>query len=290
MFSGSIVALATPMSDDTSLLDFDNLAKLIENQISAGTSAIVVAGTTGEAATLTTDEKLELIKRSLDIANNRVPIIAGTGASSTIASIELTQKAKDLGVDACLLVTPYYNRPMQHGLIAHYKAIANSVAIPQILYNVPSRTATDLQVDTIASLAKEDNIIGIKEAVVDKTKWQQILANSNKDFILYSGDDASCAECIELGAKGVISVATNVAPIMMKNLCDYALEGNTKQANEVSSKLQPLFNALFVETNPIPVKYALKLKQSINSSLRLPLTELSERYKKLITQLVANYK
>jgi 4-hydroxy-tetrahydrodipicolinate synthase len=289
MFSGSIVALATPMNEDCSL-DFNSLEKLIENQITAGTDAIVVSGTTGESATLTTAEKLELIKRSLAIANNRVPIIAGTGTNSTAVSIELTQQAKDLGVDACLLVTPYYNRPMQHGLIAHYKSIANAVAIPQILYNVPTRTAVDLQVDSIASLSQEDNIIGIKEAVVDKNKWQQILENSTKDFVLYSGDDASCVECIECGAKGVISVAANIAPNMMHTMCEAVLEGKIEQANELNTKLQPLFDALFIETNPIPVKYALKLKQSINSGIRLPLTQLSDSHKKLITKLVANYK
>lgn len=277
MFSGSMVALVTPMRVDGSL-DSDCLHKLVEFHISNGTDAIVAVGTTGESATLTVEEHCDVIRQVVQQVNGRIPVIAGTGANSTTEAIELTQYAKDLGVDAVLLVTPYYNRPTQEGLFLHYKAIAEAVDIPQILYNVPSRTACDLLPETVARLADIPNIIGIKEATGDLSRVEQIKALCGDKLELYTGEDANAVDFILAGGQGVISVTANVAPAAMHEMCAAALTRNEIRARQINSDLGLLHKTLFVEANPIPVKWALTEMNLIPSGIRLPMTVLSERY------------
>ncbi|MDH5357335.1 MAG: 4-hydroxy-tetrahydrodipicolinate synthase [Gammaproteobacteria bacterium] len=277
MFSGSMVALVTPMRADGSL-DSDCLHKLVEFHISNGTDAIVAVGTTGESATLTVEEHCDVIREVVQQVNGRIPVIAGTGANSTTEAIELTQSAKDLGVDAVLLVTPYYNKPTQEGLFLHYKAISEAVDIPQILYNVPSRTACDLLPETVARLANIPNIIGIKEATGDLSRVEQIKALCGDKLELYTGEDANTVDFILAGGQGVISVTANVAPAAMHEMCAAALAGNEVRARQINNDLNLLHKTLFVEANPIPVKWALTEMDLIPSGIRLPMTVLSERY------------
>jgi len=277
MFSGSMVALVTPMREDGSL-DGDCLNNLIEFHITNGTKAIVAVGTTGESATLTVKEHCAVIKQVISQVKGRISVIAGTGANSTREAIELTQYAKDLGVDAVLLVTPYYNRPTQQGLYLHYKAIAEAVDIPQILYNVPSRTACDLLPETVARLANIKNIIGIKEATGDLSRVPQIKALCGDTIELYTGEDANIVDFILAGGQGVISVTANVAPALVQAMCAAALAGDEQAAREINKKLALLNKALFVESNPIPVKWALTEMGLIPSGIRLPMTLLSEKY------------
>ncbi|RKZ86655.1 MAG: 4-hydroxy-tetrahydrodipicolinate synthase [Gammaproteobacteria bacterium] len=277
MFSGSMVALVTPMRADGSL-DSDCLHKLVEFHISNGTNAIVAMGTTGESATLTVEEHCDVIRQVVSQVNGRIPVIAGTGANSTSEAIALTQHAKDLGVDAALLVTPYYNRPTQEGLFLHYKAIAEAVDLPQILYNVPSRTACDLLPETVARLADISNIVGIKEATGDLSRVAEIKALCSDKIELYTGEDANTVDFILAGGQGVISVTANVAPAAMHKMCAAALAGNEVQARQINSDLALLHQTLFVEANPIPVKWALNEMDLIPSGIRLPMTVLSERY------------
>ncbi|RKZ95201.1 MAG: 4-hydroxy-tetrahydrodipicolinate synthase [Gammaproteobacteria bacterium] len=277
MFSGSMVALVTPMRADGSL-DSDCLHKLVEFHISNGTNAIVAMGTTGESATLTVEEHCDVIRQVVSQVNGRIPVIAGTGANSTSEAIALTQHAKDLGVDAALLVTPYYNRPTQEGLFLHYKAIAEAVDLPQILYNVPSRTACDLLPETVARLADISNIVGIKEATGDLSRVAEIKALCSDKIELYTGEDANTVDFILAGGQGVISVTANVAPAAMHEMCAAALAGNEVQARQINSDLALLHQTLFVEANPIPVKWALNEMDLIPSGIRLPMTVLSERY------------
>ncbi len=277
MFSGSMVALVTPMREDGSL-DSDCLNNLIEFHITNGTKAIVAVGTTGESATLTVKEHCAVISQVVSQVNGRISVIAGTGANSTREAIELTQYAKDLGVDAVLLVTPYYNRPTQEGLYLHYKAIAEAVDIPQILYNVPSRTACDLLPETVARLANIKNIIGIKEATGDLSRVTQIKALCGDTLELYTGEDANIVDFILAGGQGVISVTANVAPALVQAMCAAALVGDEQGARDINKQLALLNKALFVESNPIPVKWALAEMGLIPSGIRLPMTLLSEKY------------
>jgi len=277
MFQGSIVALVTPMSEDGSV-DFDSLQQLVDFHVDSGTDAIVAMGTTGESATLSQQEHCTVLQQVVEFSNKRVPIIAGTGANSTTEAIELTKCALQAGADACLLVTPYYNKPTQEGLFLHYKAVAEAVAIPQILYNVPGRTAVDMLPETVKRLAGLPNIIGIKEATGDMERIKELLSLCPKDFYVWSGDDATALEAIFLGAKGDISVTANVAPKLMHEMCAAALDGNDVLANKLNQRLMPLHEKLFVEANPIPVKWALMEMSKIPKGIRLPLTILSTKF------------
>jgi 4-hydroxy-tetrahydrodipicolinate synthase len=274
MFRGSLVALVTPMEADGTL-HIESLRQLVEWHIENQTDAIVVLGTTGESPTLDWVERRLVIEQTLEQVNGRVPVIAGTGVNSTRESIHLTQQAMELGVDACLLITPYYNKPTQEGLYLHFKSIAESVPVPQILYNVPSRTACDLLPQTAARLADITNIIGLKEATGDISRVPTLLEQCNGKLDLYSGDDATGLEFMLAGGKGVISVTANVAPQDMHDLCAAALQGNKEVANELNQRLMPLHEKLFVESNPIPTKWALHQMGLIPSGIRLPLTPLS---------------
>lgn len=275
MFHGSLVALVTPMQADGTI-DFAALRRLVEWHLDNKTDGFVVIGTTGEAATLSTEEKSDVIKTVIELAERKVPIIAGTGTNSTATTIELTRNAMELGVDACLLVTPYYNRPSQTGLYQHYKAIAENVPIPQILYNIPKRTGCDLLPETVAKLAIIPNIVGIKEGMPERAK--QIITECGDSMDVFSGDDDTALEIMLAGGKGVISTTANVAPRAMHNLCVAALNHQATQAEEINLQLTPLFKALFVESNPIPLKWALSQMGMIPPGIRLPLTPLAENY------------
>ena len=270
-----MVALVTPMQADETV-DFDSLAKLVEFHIKNGTSAIVSMGTTGESATLDMEEHCEVMRRTVEMVAGRVPVIAGTGANSTSEAIRLTRCAREGGADACLLVTPYYNKPTQEGLFLHHKKIAESVEIPQILYNVPGRTVCDMQADTVARLAEIPNIIGIKDATGDLERLAEMQAKvKDSSFEFYSGDDGTGTEFMLRGGHGVISVTTNVAPKAMSDMCDAALAGNRELAERLNQPLTGLHDKLFLEANPIPVKWALYEMGLIPEGIRLPLTVLS---------------
>lgn len=276
--SGSIVALVTPMHagvEAETALDEHALARLIEFHIDNGTDGIVAVGTTGESPTLNEEDHLAVVRRVVELVKGRIPVIAGTGANSTHEAIRLTRHAKSVGVDACLLVTPYYNKPTQQGLYLHHKAVAEAVDIPQILYNVPSRTACDMQPATVARLARVPNIVGIKEATGDLTRLSAIREQCGKDFLLLSGDDATTCDFILQGGDGVISVTANVAPKLMHDLCVLAAAGDAAGAHAIDEKLQPLHRDLFVEANPIPVKWAVERMGLMDAGIRLPLTWLS---------------
>ncbi len=275
MFKGSMVAMVTPMYADGAL-DEDSLARLVDFHIENGTDAIVAVGTTGESATLDIPEHSYVIKRIVDLVAGRIPVIGGTGANSTSEAIELTQNAKDAGVDACLLVTPYYNKPTQEGLYLHFKAVAEAVAIDQILYNVPGRTACDMLPDTVVRLSAVPNIIGIKEATGNVQRASDIIGRCDDDFAVYSGEDHSGKEVMLAGGHGVISVTANVAPRLMHEMCNAALAGDRAAATEINDVLDPLHRELFIESNPIPVKWALEQMGLIETGIRLPLTWLSD--------------
>jgi len=277
MFRGSMVALVTPMHTDGSV-DFESLSKLVEFHIESGTSAIISMGTTGESATLDEKEHCEVIRRTVEMVNNRIPVIAGTGANSTTEAISLTKCAMQAGADACLLVTPYYNKPTQEGLYLHHKKIAESVPVPQILYNVPGRTAVDMLPETVERLSKISNIIGIKEATGDLSRLPQIRELCGDNFDIYSGDDETGTEFLLQGGDGVISVTNNIVPKAMAEMCEAALAGDRAKAEELNEPLTGLHNNLFVEANPIPVKWALIEMGKIPAGIRLPLTPLSEQY------------
>ncbi|TXI34828.1 MAG: 4-hydroxy-tetrahydrodipicolinate synthase [Aquipseudomonas alcaligenes] len=276
MISGSMVALVTPM-DAQGGLDWDALSKLVDFHLQEGTNAIVAVGTTGESATLDVHEHVEVIRRVVDQVAGRIPVIAGTGANSTREAVELTHNAKSVGADACLLVTPYYNKPTQEGLYQHFRHIAENVAIPQILYNVPGRTACDMLPETVERLSKVANIIGIKEATGDLQRAQDILNRVSFDFLVYSGDDATAVELMLMGGKGNISVTANVAPRAMAELCAAAMRGDAATARAINERLMPLHKNLFIESNPIPVKWALHEMGLMQDGIRLPLTWLSPR-------------
>lgn len=277
MIKGSIVALVTPMNGDGSL-DWDSLGKLVEWHIEQGTDAIVAVGTTGESATLDVDEHTHVIRYCVERAAKRIPIIAGTGANSTREAIELTEAAKAVGADACLLVTPYYNKPTQEGLYRHHMAIADAVQIPQILYNVPGRTACDMLPETAARLSAHPNIIGIKDATGNVERGAAMMEMCGETFLVFSGDDATAVELMLRGAQGNISVTANVAPRAMAALCSAAMAGEADRARAINKPLELLHRDLFLEANPIPVKWALQQMGMIPEGIRLPLTPLSEQF------------
>jgi len=283
MFRGSLVALVTPMRADGAV-DDESLARLVEFHVQNGTDGIVAVGTTGESATLDTEEHCGLIRRVVELAGGRIPVIAGTGANSTSEAIELTHCGKAAGADACLLVTPYYNKPTQEGLYRHFKAVAEAVDVPQILYNVPGRTACDLLPATAARLAAVPNIVAIKEATGNIERVTEILERTGGGFAVYSGDDATAREAILAGALGDISVTANVAPRLMHEMCALALAGDGEGARRLDERLMPLHKALFVESNPIPVKWALFAMDLIPEGIRLPLTPLSEDLRPAVRQ------
>jgi len=278
MIKGSIVALVTPMHDDGKV-DWESLDALLEMHVKAGTGAIVAVGTTGESSTLTVREHTEVISRVVQTINGAIPVIAGTGANSTAEAIILTEAAQNDGADACLLVTPYYNKPTQEGLYQHHRKIAEAVSIPQILYNVPGRTAVDMLPETVERLADIENIIGIKDATGDLQRGKKMLEICKDRMAVYSGDDETAAELMLMGAQGNISVTANVAPAEMAELCELAMAGSRQAARELNSKLEPLHKALFLQSNPIPVKWAVALQGRAGKHLRLPLTLLAEEYR-----------
>ena len=277
MLQGSMVAIVTPMFDDGSL-DLDALRALIDFHINAGTDGIVIVGTTGESPTVDVDEHCLLIQTTVEYVNGRIAVVAGTGANSTSEAIELTAKAKALGVDACLLVTPYYNKPTQEGLYQHFAAIAAAVDIPQILYNVPGRTSCDMSNDTVLRLASIKNIVGIKDATGGIERGTDLLLRAPKEFAIYSGDDATGMALMLLGSHGVISVTANVAPKLMHEMCVAAMAGNVKKACEINAKLFALHQKLFIEANPIPVKWVLQQMGLIKMGIRLPMVNLSPQF------------
>lgn len=279
VLKGSFVALVTPMFED-GVIDYDSLKHLINWHIENGTSGIVSVGTTGESSTLSVQEHLDVIRYTIKISDNRIPVIAGSGGNSTQEAIDLTLESKSLGADASLLVTPYYNKPTQEGLVLHYLAIANKVNIPQILYNVPSRTACDLQPQSTKILSEHDNIIGIKEALDDMSRIKHLveLTKEIKNFSILSGDDPTFLESMQLGASGVISVAANIIPKSISTICKDSLSGNYHKAKLENDNYSDLLKLLFVESNPIPVKWMLSQMGYINKTIRLPLTDLNETY------------
>ena len=279
VLKGSFVALVTPMFED-GVIDYDSLKHLINWHVENGTSGIVSVGTTGESSTLSVQEHLDVIRYTVKISDNRIPVIAGSGGNSTQEAIDLTLESKNLGADASLLVTPYYNKPTQEGLVLHYLAIANKVNIPQILYNVPSRTACDLQPQSTKILSEHDNIIGIKEALDDMSRIKHLveLTKEIKDFSILSGDDPTFLESMQLGASGVISVAANIIPKSISTICKDSLSGNYHKAKLENDNYSDLLKLLFVESNPIPVKWMLSQMGYINKTIRLPLTDLNETY------------
>jgi 4-hydroxy-tetrahydrodipicolinate synthase len=275
MLQGSMVALVTPMSEDGGL-DEAALRGLVDWHVAEGTDAIVVVGTTGESATLDEEEHCYLIRLVVELAAKRIPVVAGTGANSTTEAIDLTGCAKAAGADACLLVTPYYNKPTQQGLYLHHKAVAEAVDIPQILYNVPGRTGCDMLPETVGRLAAIPNIVGVKEATGDLSRVPRIRELAGSGFAIYSGDDATARELMLLGGQGVISVTANVAPGPMHRMSAAALAGRRAEAEAIDATLAGLHKSLFVESNPIPVKWALAEMGRIGTGIRLPLTWLSE--------------
>lgn len=286
MFHGSMVALVTPMQENGEL-DYEALDRLIEFHIENRTDAIVAVGTTGESATVDEREHCEIIRHTVDRVRGRIPVIAGTGANSTREAIDLTRCAMQAGADACLLVTPYYNKPTQEGLYLHHKAIAEAVPIPQILYNVPGRTACDMLPETVERLAAVSNIVGIKEATGSMERARELLDRCGDRMDLFSGDDATGLDFLLAGGKGVISVTSNVAPRAMHDMCAAVRAGREQEARDINERLMALHKDLFVEANPIPVKWALHAMGLVPLGIRLPLTVLSERYHDVVRQALA---
>lgn len=278
MLSGSIVALVTPMKADGAV-DFEALDRLVEFHIANGTDAIVSVGTTGESATLDVEEHIEVIRRTLKTTSGRIPIIAGTGANSTREAIELTRMAHEVGVQGCLLVTPYYNRPTQEGLYRHYKAVAEAVPTQIILYNVPGRTACDMKPETVQRLSAIENIVGLKEASGSLDRNRELIERVGSKIALLGGDDDIACESMLMGFRGVISVTANVAPKLMHEMCVAALAKDRAAANAIDAKLRPLHKLLFCEPNPIPAKWVLARMGLMPDGIRLPLTPLSDEFK-----------
>lgn len=281
---GSLVALVTPMNSNGDI-DFNSLEKLIEWHIANDTDGIVSVGTTGESATLTVDEHLKVIEHTVKCVNGRIPVIAGSGSNSTAQAIETTTESHRIGADFSLLVTPYYNRPNQKGLIEHYIKIADECNINQILYNVPSRTGCDILPETVEILSKHQNIIGIKEAVNNQKRINELVKiskQSQEDFLIFSGDDESFFNLITSGGHGVISVAANVIPKSISDICKLIIEEKIEEANEINKKYQNLYDLLFIESNPIPVKWILFKMGFIQNSLRLPLVNLDKKFEENI--------
>lgn len=277
MFTGSLVAMVTPF-DRHNRVDYGSLKRLIDFHVAEGTNGLVIAGTTGESATLDRAEHVELIVRAVEISAGRLPIIAGTGSNSTAQTIKVSVAVGDAGIDAYLLVVPYYNKPVQEGLFRHFSAIADAVDKPVMLYNVPGRTGADLLAETVARLAKHDNIFGIKEATGDMDRLKKIQELVDDDFMFYSGDDFTALSFMEQGGHGVVTVSGNVVPAQMARLCRLAVSGEHEAATALDDTLQPLNTALFVESNPIPVKWAVSQMGLIPPDIRLPLTEHAAQY------------
>jgi len=286
MFNGSIVALVTPFTEQGAI-DFAALDGLVDFHLVNGTRGLVIAGTTGESATLGRAEFAETLARVFERAGGRIPVIAGTGSASTAAAVELTETARHEGADAALVVTPYYNRPTQAGLEAHFRAIAAAVDLPLLLYNVPSRTSVDMLPETVERLSRDDRIVGIKEAVPDMARIEELCARCGPDFTVLSGDDHSCLEAMQQGASGVISVAANVAPALIRELCDAAGQENWPAAEAIDRRLRPLFNVLMMETNPIPVKWSLFEMGLVGPEIRLPLTRLKSELRDRLRDCLA---
>ena len=286
MFRGSIVALVTPMLE-SGAIDWVRLLDLVEWHIGEGTHAIVAVGTSGESATLNVGEHCQVVEKVVQQVAGRVPVIAGTGANATSEAVELTARARDAGAAACLLVTPYYNKPTQEGLYRHYRTVAEAVDIPQILYNVPSRTGCDMLPETVLRLAEQANIVGIKEATGDLERARFLVVHCPDEFAIYSGDDATAVELILLGGKGNISVTANVAPHAMSRLCELALAGEAEEARAINARLASVHSQLFVESNPIPVKWALARMGRIGEGIRLPLTPLAVEYREALESSLA---
>lgn len=277
MTTGSIVAIVTPMQDDGSL-DLVRFRSLIDWHISEGTDGIVVVGTTGESPTVDFDDHKQLIRIAVEHARGRIPIIAGTGANSTAESLELTESAKKAGANACLTVVPYYNKPTQEGLYRHFRHVAERVEIPQIVYNVPGRTITDISNDTLLRLAQLPTIVGVKDATANLERGADLIRRAPSNFTVYSGDDATGMLLMLLGGKGIISVTANVAPRLMHEMCAAALAGDLPRARELNFRLLALHQKLFVEANPIPVKWVVAQLGLIGMGIRLPLTPLTAQY------------
>lgn len=286
MFKGSIVAIVTPFKNGN--LDEKALSNLIKWHISEGTNAIVPCGTTGEASTLDFDEHYRVIELTVKTANGKVPVIAGTGANSTDETIMITKKAKELGADGALIVTPYYNKPTQEGLYKHYKLVAENVDIPIVLYNVPGRTGVNMLPQTVARLSEIKNIIGIKEATGDMKQVSEVIRLCGNRMTVLSGDDFTTLTLLALGGKGVISVSANVDPGNVSAMCKAWDEGNIKKARELHFKLEPLNHAMFIETNPLPVKTALSMMGKIQEEFRLPLCPMSDANKEKLNKVLIN--
>ena len=287
VLSGSIVALVTPMEENGSV-DFNAIKKLVDWHVKEGTSGIVAVGTSGESATLEIDEHLEVIKSVVKYADGRIPVIAGSGSNSTAQAIKTTYESYKIGADYSLLVTPYYNKPSQKGLIEHYLKIADSCDIKQILYNVPSRTSCDLRPDTVEILSRHENIIGIKESVNTKERMKKLknISDLNKDFLVFSGDDETFIDLLSIGGSGVISVAANVIPKAISEICMYYADDKSR-AIELNKQYKHLYKLLFVESNPIPVKWMMYKMGLIKNSIRLPLIELDKKYhEKVINEML----
>ena len=288
---GSLVALVTPLSSDGEV-DYTALKGLVEWHIEQGTHGIVSVGTTGEAPTLSVNEHSKVIAKTVEYVNARVPVIAGTGGNSTRDSIALTKHAKEVGADFCLLVTPYYNKPNQEGLLRHFLSIAESVDIPQILYNVPSRTACDILPSTVKILANHKNIVGIKEALDDMNRIKELIEisytiRSRKDFYIYSGDDPTFLASMELGTHGVISVVANAIPNQIASICNHALNKDFVKAHEINKIYNDLYNLCFVESNPIPIKWIMYKLNKVENNIRLPLIDLNETFhEKIMSEMV----
>ena len=283
MFQGSIVALVTPMNKDGSL-DIKSFNNLLDFHVQNKSDGVVVVGTSGEAPTIDFDEHISLINKAVKFIRGRIPVIAGTGANSTKEAIFLTQEAKNAGVDGCLLVTPYYNKPSQKGLYEHYKAINDAVDIPQVLYNVPARTSCDLENDTVIKLSHLPNIVGIKDATGDLTRIENLKNKVADNFIFISGDDITFLDYLKKGGKAVISVTANVRPLMMHEICNLVKENKIEDAEKLNQKLELLHKAMFIESNPIPVKWMLTKMGLIQQYIRLPLVELDPSNTKILNE------
>ena len=283
MFQGSIVALVTPMNKDGSL-DIKSFNNLLDFHVQNKSDGVVVVGTSGEAPTIDFDEHISLINKAVKFIRGRIPVIAGTGANSTKEAIFLTQEAKNAGVDGSLLVTPYYNKPSQKGLYEHYKAINDAVDIPQILYNVPARTSCDLENDTVIKLSHLPNIVGIKDATGDLTRIENLKNKVADNFIFISGDDITFLDYLKKGGKAVISVTANVRPLMMHEICNLVKENKIEDAEKLNQKLELLHKAMFIESNPIPVKWMLTKMGLIQQYIRLPLVELDPSNTKILNE------
>lgn len=286
MFQGSIVALITPM-DDRGAIDFDALQRLVDWHLEAGTDGIVVAGTTGESATLEGDEFERLLAAVLERVDGRIPVLAGTGGAATAKTVKQTRLAETLGASGALVVTPYYVRPTQAGLEAHYRAIASATSLPLVLYNVPSRTGVDLLPGTVAALADLENVVAIKEAKSDMDRVAELVERCGQRMTVLSGDDPSCREAMRRGARGVISVAANVAPDRMHSVCAAAISGADAEADRLDEELKPLYEAMALETNPIPAKWSVHLLGRCGPGIRLPLQPLAEQYRPALERVLA---